>query len=276
MTRLTALALLCLAGATGQAYPAAAQPSTLTIALRQDPDVLDPTLGSSYVGRVVYAAMCDKLIDVDAQLNLVPQLALKWEYEDPTHLVLTLRPGVVFHDNEPLDAEAVKFTLNRALTAKGSMRLGEVNVIESMEVIDPLRLRLVLKQPSASLLSMFADRAGMVLSPKAVRAADAADKPFGSNPVCAGPYAFESRVAQDSIVLKKFPGHWDAANFHFDRVVYRPMPNTAVRVANLLSGSVDLVEQIVASDVCRGAQGQPGQARDRRWACVYRHQLQHR
>ena len=249
MTRLTALALLCLAGATGQAYPAAAQPSTLTIALRQDPDVLDPTLGSSYVGRVVYAAMCDKLIDVDAQLNLVPQLALKWEYEDPTHLVLTLRPGVVFHDNEPLDAEAVKFTLNRALTAKGSMRLGEVNVIESMEVIDPLRLRLVLKQPSASLLSMFADRAGMVLSPKAVRAADAADKPFGSNPVCAGPYAFESRVAQDSIVLKKFPGHWDAANFHFDRVVYRPMPNTAVRVANLLSGSVDLVEQIVASDV---------------------------
>ena len=62
--------------------------------------MLDPTMGSAYVGRIVYASMCDKLIDIDQHLNLVPQLATAWAYEDPTHLVLTLRDGVTFHDGD--------------------------------------------------------------------------------------------------------------------------------------------------------------------------------
>jgi len=239
MRRLVLLALLaCIT-------PAAAQ-STLTIALREDPDVLDPTLGSAYVSRIVYASMCDKLIDIDAHLRLVPQLATAWAYEDPTHLVLTLRDGVRFHDGEPFDAEAVRYKLNRDLTLKGSMRVGEINAIQSMEVIDRLHIRLVLKQPSTPLLSMLADRAGIMISPKA---AEAAGANFASKPVCAGPYQFDSRVAQDSIVLKRFPQHWDAANYHFDRVVFRPMPNASIRLANLQSGTVDLVEQILPSDV---------------------------
>lgn len=233
------LLLLLLALAT----PATAQ--TLTIALREDADVLDPTLGSAYVSRVVYAAMCDKLIDVDEHLNLVPQLATAWAYEDPTHLVLTLRERVTFHNGEPFDAEAVRYKLNRDLTMKGSMRVGEVNAIASMEVIDRLHIRLVLKAPSTPLLSMLADRAGIMVAP---RAADAAGADFGARPVCAGPYQFESRVAQDRIVLTRYPGYWDAGRYHFDRVVYRPMPNAAVRLANLQSGAVDLVEQILPSD----------------------------
>ena len=237
MRRVTAL-LLLLAG------PAAAQ--TLNIGLREDPDILDPTLGSAYVSRIVYAAMCDKLIDIDEHLNLVPQLATSWAYEDPTHLVLHLRPGVVFQDGETFDAEAVKYKITRDLTLKGSMRAGEVNVIASVEVVDKLTVRLVLKTPSAALLSMFADRAGIMISPKA---AEAAGADFGNHPVCAGPYQFESRVAQDSIVVKRFPAYWDAANYHFDRIVYRPMPNSAVRLANLQAGSLDLVEQIQPTDV---------------------------
>lgn len=239
MRRHLAALFLLLAGA------AHAQ-STLTVALREDPDALDPTLGSAYVGRIVYAALCDKLIDIDEHLNLVPQLATKWEYEDPTHLVLTLRDGVTFHDGEAFDAEAVRYKLNRDLTAKGSMRVGEVNAIQSMEVIDHLHIRLVLKAPSTPLLSMLADRAGIMISPKA---AEAAGPNFSARPVCAGPYSFESRVAQDSIVLKRFPQHWDAANYHFDRVVYRPMANSAVRLANLRAGTVDIVEQILPTDV---------------------------
>jgi len=105
------------------AMPSArAQNGTLRIGLREDADALDPTLGSSYVGRIVYAAMCDKLFDLDAGLNIVPQLATGWRYEDPTHLVITLRPDVTFHDGEKFDAEAVKYTLTRDLTLKGSMR----------------------------------------------------------------------------------------------------------------------------------------------------------
>jgi len=229
----------------GLALPALAQPGTLTIGLREDPDVLDPTLGSAYVSRIVYASMCDKLIDLDAKLNLVPQLATSWEYEDPTHLVLHLRPGVVFHDGSPFDAEAVRYKLNRDRTIKGSMRVGEVNAIDTIEVVDPLTVRLALKAPSSPLLSQLADRAGIMISPKA---AEAAGADFGNHPVCAGPYAFESRVAQDSIVLRRFPQYWDAASYHFDRVVFRPLPNSAVRLANLQAGSLDLVEYILPGD----------------------------
>lgn len=233
------VAALVLAGGS-----AAAQ-GTLTIALRQDPDVLDPTLGSAYVSRIVYASMCDKLIDIDAQLGFVPQLATAWVYEDPTHLVLTLRGGVRFQDGEPFDAAAVQYKITRDQTMKGSMRVGEVNAIASSEIVDSLHIRLVLKAPSTPLLSMLADRAGIMVSPKA---AEAAGTNFGAHPVCAGPYAFESRVAQDSIVLRRDPDYWNAAAYHFDHVVFRPMPNAAVRLANLQAGSVDLVEQILPSD----------------------------
>ena len=98
------LALLLAGIASAEAQPQ----RTLTIALREDPDVLDPTLGSAYVSRIIYAAMCDKLIDLDDKLNLVPQLATDWTWEDPTHLLMHLRPGVVFHDGEPFNAAAVQ------------------------------------------------------------------------------------------------------------------------------------------------------------------------
>src|SRR5580704_15296873 len=80
------------------ALATAAQAETvLRLGLREDPDLLDPTLGSSYVGRVVYAGMCDKLFDIDEKLRIVPQLATGYEYPDATHLVIHLRPNVTFH-----------------------------------------------------------------------------------------------------------------------------------------------------------------------------------
>ena len=191
--------------------------------------------------------MCDKLFDLDARLNIIPQLATGYRYEDPTHLVITLRPGVTFHDGEKLDAEAVKYTLNRNLTLKGSMRAGEINPIQSIEVVDPLTVRLLLKAPASPLLAQLADRAGIVISPKAAEALGPAN--FGNHPVCAGPYAFESRTAQDRIVLRRFPAHWNAAAFHFDQVIYLPIVNSAARLANLKAGAIDLVEYVLPTDM---------------------------
>ena len=226
------------------AAPATAQ--TLRIGLREDPDVLDPTLGSSYVGRIVYTAMCDKLFDIDAKLAIVPQLATGYEWTDPTHLVLHLRQNVTFQNGEKFDADAVKYKLNRDLTIKGSMRAGEISAIKDIVVRDPATVELVLKAPSAGLLAQLTDRAGIMIAPKA---AEAAGDQFGLHPVCAGPFAFDSRVAQDRIVLKRFPGYWNAANIHFDEVDYLPQPNSSVRLANLQAGAVDLVEYIVPTDV---------------------------
>ena len=226
--------------------PLAAEAQTLRIGLREDPDILDPTLGSSYVGRIVYSAMCDKLFDLDENLRIVPMLATSYRYEDPTHLILELRPGVTFHDGEPFNAEAVKFKINRDLTAKGSMRAGEINSIQSVEVIGPLSVRITLKAPASQLLAILTDRAGIMISPKAVEAAG--DK-FGLAPVCAGPYAFDSRVAQDRIVLKRFPGYWNAKDYHFDQIIYQPITSPSVRLANLQAGSLDLVEYITPTDI---------------------------
>ncbi len=224
----------------------AAQERILHVGLREDPDLLDPTLGSSYVGRIVFAGLCDKLFDIDARLNIVSVLATGYEWKDPTHLVIRIRDGVQFQDGEKLDSEAVKYKLMRDLTAKGSMRRGEVNAIDSIEILDPLTVQLNLKAPASQLLAQLTDRAGIMISPKAV---DAQGDKFGLHPVCAGPFSFDSRVAQDRIVLKRFPGYWDAKSIHFDQVVYLPNPNASVRLANLQAGALDIVEYILPTDV---------------------------
>ncbi|MDR3532102.1 MAG: ABC transporter substrate-binding protein [Rhodopila sp.] len=224
--------------------PAVAQ--TLRIALREDADILDPTLARTYVGRIVFAGLCDKLFDIDEKLQIVPQLALGYEWADPKTLVIHLRPNVVFQDHEKLDAAAVKYTLERHLTLPGSFRRGEISAIDHVEADGPLTVRIVLKAPSAPFIAQLTDRAGMIVSPKA---AEAAGKDFGLHPVCAGPFKFTERVAQDRIVLDRFPGYWDASNIHFDRVIYQPMTDTAVQVANLHTGNIDLAERVIPSDV---------------------------
>ncbi len=241
-------AICCISGlaVSTPARPAVAQGSILHVGLREDPDLLDPILGSSYVGRIVFAGLCDKLFDISPDLRIVPQLAIGYDYKDTTHLVIHLRPGVQFQDGEPVDAEAVKFTLMRALTVKGSMRRGEINSIDAIEVIDPQTVELDLKSPDSPLLAQLTDRSGMVLPPKVVEREG--DK-FGLHPVCSGPFSFVERVPQDRIVLQRFPGYWNAGQIHLDRVVYLPTPNSSVRLANLEAGALDLVEQILPTDV---------------------------
>src|SRR6478752_8111768 len=115
--------------------------SHLRIGLAEDPDVLDPSLARTYVGRIVFASICDKLFDIDDKLNVVPQLALSHETSaDGKTVTIKLRPGVKFHDGEPLDAKAAKYSLDRHLTMKGSYRKPDIGVVESVEVVDPLTI----------------------------------------------------------------------------------------------------------------------------------------
>ncbi|MBV9734327.1 MAG: ABC transporter substrate-binding protein [Acidisphaera sp.] len=240
---LTAAAFCLLAGsAAAQGTPS----GTLHIALREDADMLDPTLARTYVGRIVFAGLCDKLFDIDQKLAIVPQLAAGYEWSDPKTLVVHLRPNVQFQDGEAMDATAVKYSIDRHMTMQGSFRRPEISTLDHVEIVDPLTVRLVLKSPSSPFLSQLTDRAGMIVAPKA---AETAGKDFALHPVCAGPFKFVERVPQDRIVLERFPEYWDAENIHFDRVIYQPMADTSVRLANLQAGSVDLVEQIVPSDV---------------------------
>src|SRR5215217_8328948 len=193
----------------------AAAQTTLRIGLAEDPDILDPTLARTYVGRIVFASLCDKLFDIDETLNIVPQLALAHETsQDGKTVTIRLRPGVKFHDGEPLDAEAVKFTLERHLNSQGSFRRPELAALDTIEVVDPLTVRLLLKTPFSPLLSQLTDRAGMIVSPKAAK--EAGDR-FGQKPVCAGPFRFVERLQQDRIVVERFTDYWNKDNVHIDR-----------------------------------------------------------
>jgi peptide/nickel transport system substrate-binding protein len=222
-----------------------ASAQTLRIALRQDLDTMDPTLSTSYVGRIVFAGLCDKLFDIDEKLNIVPQLATGSEWADPKTLVIHLRQGVTFQDGEALDAEAVKSSLLRNLTLPGSYRKNELSLIDHIDVIDPATIHIALKQPSGAFLAQLTDRAGMILAPK-VAAAEGKD--FTQHPVCSGPFKFVERVPQDHVTLERFPGYWDNKDIHFDRVVYQILVDSSVRLANLKAGAIDLSENIVPTD----------------------------
>jgi peptide/nickel transport system substrate-binding protein len=244
--RAFALSTALVAGMAAFAGPAMAQ-SSIRIGLAEDPDILDPTLARTYVGRIVFASICDKLFDIDEKLNAVPQLALSHETSaDGKTVTIKLRPGVKFHDGEPLDAEAAKYSLERHLTMKGSFRRSEISQIDKVEVVDPLTIALTLKSPFAPLIAALTDRAGMMVSPKAAKASD--DK-FGLNPVCAGPYKFVERVQQDRIVVEKFADYWDKANVKIDKITYVPITDSTVRLANLKSGQLDLIERALATDI---------------------------
>src|SRR6187401_576188 len=109
--------------------------TTLRIGLAEDPDILDPTLGRTYVGRIVFSSFCDKLFDIDEKINIVPQLALSHETSaDGKEVTIKLRPGVKFHDGEPLDAEAAKFSLDRHVTMPTSFRKPELGSVDKVEV----------------------------------------------------------------------------------------------------------------------------------------------
>jgi peptide/nickel transport system substrate-binding protein len=240
------LAAVLLCGAS--ALPALAQqPSTLRIGIQDDPDILDPHRGNTFVGRIVFAALCDKLVDLNDRLEIVPMLATAWEWSsDGLTLTMRLRPNARFHDGTPIDAEAVKANLDRARTLPESRRRSELASIADISVVDPLTLAIRVSRPDASLVSQFTDRAGMIMSPRSF------GPDTGVRPVCSGPYRFVERVQNDRIVLERFREHWRAEQYHFDRVIYRGIPDSTLRLTNLRAGDLDLMERIAPSDV-RGA-----------------------
>src|SRR5438067_6229595 len=238
---------LALSAMFAGAAPATAQTAkTLRIGLAEDPDLLDPTLARTYVGRIVFASLCDKLVDITPELEIVPQLATEWQWTDGNKgLVMKLRQGVKFQDGEPFDAAAVKLSIERHLKLPGSNRKAEISAITGVDIVDDHTVKLVLSAPFAPLLAQLTDRAGMMVSPKAAQAAG----DFSTHPVCAGPFKFVERVAQDRIVLERFADYWNKDKVYFDKVVFLPIPDSTVRLANLQSGGLDLIERVMATDV---------------------------
>jgi peptide/nickel transport system substrate-binding protein len=238
-----ALAFTLLATGTASAQ------GVLRIGLNDDPDALDPTISRAYTGRLVFAALCDKLFDVTPDLKIVPQLATGYEWAaDHKSVVIKLRPGVKFHDGEPFNAEAVRFNIERHINTPGSFRKSEIGEITRVDVVNDLTVRLGLTEPLTPLIAALTDRAGMMVSPKAAR--ELGDK-FGTKPVCAGPYRFVERVAQGRIALERFANYWDKGSVHLDRVELVPILDSTARLASLRSGDLQMIERVSPTDLAQ-------------------------
>jgi len=219
---------------------------TLRIGIQDDPNMLDPAQSGAFVDRLAFAPMCDRLVDLDTKLNVVPQLATSWTWsDDRLALTLKLREGVTFHDGTPMDANAVAANLERYRTAKESRRKGEMGPLTGIEVVDPQTVRLRMSQPFAPLLAALTDRAGMMLSPRTLGDAAA----IAQGPVCAGPFRFVRRIAQERLDLARYDGYWDAGRIHLDNIIIRPIPDGSVRLLNLRAGALDMIERLPPTDI---------------------------
>ncbi|MGW0806845.1 ABC transporter substrate-binding protein [Nonomuraea sp. NPDC002799] len=228
---------------------------TLNVALNADPDALDPSTSTTLVGREVFASMCEKLYDIDATSTLVPQLAsaLPEVSGDGKEVTIKLREGVKFNDGTAFDAEAVKKSLDRHRTWEKSARQADLAAISKVGVVDATTVKLTLTQAFTPLAAQLADRAGMILSPKAL---DASSDNFGANPVCVGPFKFAGRTSGSQIELDRAPDYYDAAKVKLDKVVYKIIVDPNVRAANLKSGDVQVADQL-ATNTVKGVQADP-------------------
>ena len=220
----------------------------LVMGLSAEPDKLDPTTSSSLYTRYVMNTICEKLYDIDAAGKVVPQLAsaLPTISDGGRTVTIPVRDGVQFADGTPLDADAVRTTFERNLSLKTSARKSELGPISSVEAKDARTVVVRYETPFAPLTAALADRAGMIMSPKAL---DELGDDFASRPTCVGPFSFVERVPQTSITVERDPLYYAADQVHLDSITYRIMADANIRAANLRSGDIQVADTISTQDV---------------------------
>ena len=202
--------------------------------------------------RQVLYNIYDSLVAVDKDLKIIPSLALSWEQPDPKTYIFKLRQGVKYHDGTDFNADSVKWNIDRYLTDKKSTRVAEIGFIQTTEVVDPYTVKFNLKAPFAPLLANLSDRAGMMLSQKAVEAGgqDFTRKPIGGG---TGAFKFVEWVKDDHVTLARNPTYWkkDAAGNQLpflDTVNIRPIVDATVALTNLKTGDVDISHYVASKD----------------------------
>ena len=236
--------------ATTAAKPAATgqRGGELVVSMFEDADKLDPTFGGTAGGRLVFTNFCEKLYDLNAAGDIVPQLAaaLPEFSADGKSVTIKIRPNTKFNDGTALDAQAVKVSLDRHKSLQGSRRSAELASLSEVSAVDPTTVQLTLSAPNVALLATFADRAGMIMSPAQLTKLG---ENFSNEPVCVGPFQFKERVQGDRIVLERAPNYYDADKVMLDRVVFKFIADDNVRTANLRSGDVQVLDRLATTDV---------------------------
>jgi len=226
---------------------------TIVASMDLQPKSLDPIMGDApNSDRYVLLQIFESLLRFDERGNLQPALAESWSYSDDKKSILfKLRRGVTFHDGTPFDAEAAAFNLRRAISPEvNAPRRGDLADIESVDVVDAYTLRVNLKDTSGAALASLAVEAGMMSSPTAIKKYG---QDYGRYPVGTGPFKFVEWVAGSHVDLERNENYWRIGEDgkplpYVDKVRLRFIPNTAVKLVEVRSGNVHIVDGVTPKD----------------------------
>ena len=256
---LAGLAFAALAGGALDA-PAVAQtpPNVLIVGQIAEPKSLDPSVDTAVNDFRILMNMYDGLVRYkDGTLEPEPALAESWEIsDDGKTYTFKLREGVTFHDGTPFNADAVKFTFDRMLNEDhpfhdtGPFPLAFFfSTIEETNVIDDMTVEFKLSAPYAPFLSNLAYPAGLIVSPSAVEEHGA---DFGRNPSGTGAFKFQEWDSNTAVVVTRNEDYWDGAP-PLEAVVFRPITDANTRVAEMLSGGIDLMVEVPPDNLAQFA-----------------------
>lgn len=216
----------------------------LRVAAAVDASSLDPIRGNAGTDHVLLYPIYDTLVDFNAGLEAQPGLAESWEQTTETELTFTLRQGVTFHDGEPFNAEAVVYNIERAL-GEGSNIQADLASVDSVTADDEFTVTFHLTRPDASLVLVLADRAGMMVSPKA---AEAAGGDLSTQPVGAGGWEFVEWRKGNVLKVEKYEGYWNEGAERVSAIDFNIIPDPRTRVTSLRSGQQDVALEVAPSD----------------------------
>lgn len=222
---------------TAFAQDAARKGGVLKAAAPANPSSLDPATGGSGFDHTVLWTMYDTLTEWDYD-TLIPKPSLaRWSFPDPKRMVLDLERGVKFHDGTDLDAEAVKFNLDRNRQDERSNVKADLGSVASVEVTGPLQVTLILKNADAALPAILSDRAGMMVSPTNIKALgqDTNRKPVGT-----GPWKFVSWTDNEKVVVTRNDGYWRPGRPYLDGIEIAIIPEAATALRAVSAGQLDM------------------------------------
>jgi peptide/nickel transport system substrate-binding protein len=240
ISRIAALLLLLVLAP----LPAAAAPEgRVVIAQGVDPTTLDMMHQQEQPASNVGAQIFESLVERGQDLKIVPALAAQMpKLVAPTAWEIKLRRGVKFHNGEDFNADSVKFSLERLANPANKLRgSSSYALLDRVEIVDPFTVKVHTKKPWPVFVAHLALRQAAMYPPKEYAGKDPAA--ISRNPIGTGPYKFVRWAKDEEIVMEAFPGYW-AGPAKIKTVVFKPIPDDAVRVAALQNGEIDVAVNI--------------------------------
>lgn len=178
----------------------------------------------------------------------VPQAAESWESIDDLTWRFHLREGGIFQNGEPLNAEAVKWNIDRVLAREDFLVHPQWLFIDEVVVVDEWTLDVITDQPHAYTLNDISYNGCQLLPPQYLT--EVGEEEFARNPVGSGPYRLVEFTESDRYVFEAWDDYW-AGRPQVDRIIYQVIPEQASQVAALLAGQIDLVPSVPLPEIAR-------------------------